>query len=170
MPTYREIMSLLGFKSKNAVFRIIKKMIEAGLVAKDSAGKLVPKRLFGGVKVLGTVEAGFPSPAEEELTDTMSLDDYLIKNKEATFMLKIKGDSMIEAGIMPGDMVIVERGGDAKDGDIVIAEVDRGWTIKYFKKKGNSVWLLPGNKKYKPILAQEELNVAAIVKAIVRKY
>jgi hypothetical protein len=55
--------------------------------------------------VLGTVEAGFPSPAEEELGDTLDLDEFLIRNKEATYMLKVTGDSMIEAGLMPGDLV-----------------------------------------------------------------
>jgi repressor LexA len=170
MPSYGEIMNLVGFKSKNAVFKLVKKMINAGLVGKDAVGRLIPNRIFGEVRVLGTVEAGWPSPAEEELSDTMSLDEYLIRNKEATFMLKIKGDSMLEAGIMPGDMVLVERGADASDGDIVIAEVDRQWTIKYFKHHNNQIWLFPGNKKYKPILAKEELNIAAVVKAVIRKY
>ncbi len=163
-------MALLGFRSKNAVFRVIRKMMKAGLVAKDTAGKIVPTHFYGGVRLLGAVEAGFPSPAEEELTDTMSLDEYLIRNREATFMLKVKGDSMIDAGIMPGDMVLVERGIEARDGDIVIAEIDHAWTLKYLKKKGNKAWLMPGNKKYKPILAQEELNISAIVRAVVRKY
>ena len=82
--------------------------------------------------VLGTVAAGFPSPADEELTDTMSLDEYLISNKEATYILKVNGNSMIDAGILPGDMLLVERGVQPRDGDIVIAQVDREWTMKYF--------------------------------------
>ncbi len=60
--------------------------------------------------VLGTVTAGVPSAAEEELADTMSLDEYLITNKEVTYILKVNGESMIEAGILPGDMLLVERG------------------------------------------------------------
>jgi len=78
----------------------------------------------GGIRVLGCVEAGFLSPAEEELVDTLSLDDLLIQNKEATFLLRVSGDSMTGASILPGDMVIVDRGMIAKIGDIVIAQVD----------------------------------------------
>src|SRR5437867_12859489 len=75
------------------------------------------------------VTAGFPSPAEEELADTMTLDEYLITNKEATYILKVNGESMIDAGILPGDLLLVKRGIDPRDGDIVIAQVDREWTM-----------------------------------------
>lgn len=170
MPSYSEIAKLLGFKSKNASYKLVNKMIEMGLVAKDSSGKIIPKRIFGETRILGTVEAGFPSPAEEELIDTITLDEYLIKNKEATYMLKVSGESMIDAGIRPGDIVLVERNKSPKDGDIVIAEVDGAWTMKYLRKEGNKVVLMPGNKKFKPIFPEFELKIAAVVTAVVRKY
>jgi len=170
MPSYSEIMHLVGFKSKNAAYKLVNGMIEQGLIERDQQGKLLPKQPMLSVKLLGTIEAGFPSPAEEELTDTMTLDEYLIKRREATYLLKVKGDSMIDAGIMPGDMVLVERGSDARNGDIVIAEVDHEWTMKYLKKRGKSVQLIPANKKYPPITPQDELKIAAIVKAVIRKY
>ena len=109
MPSYREIMKLTGFHSKNAVFKLVNRLVAAGLIEKDGQGRIIPKKIFGGTRVLGVVEAGFPSPAEEELLDTMSLDEYLIDNKEATFILQVSGDSMKDAGIMPKDMVLVER-------------------------------------------------------------
>jgi repressor LexA len=170
MPTQTEIQTLAGFKSRNAAFKLVEKLERDGIVERDGKGFLIPKRLFGEIRILGTVEAGFPSPAEEELNDTMSLDEWLIRNKEATFMIKVKGDSMIDAGIMEGDMVLVERGKEPKSGDIVIAEVDRHWTIKYLEKKGASVRLIPANKKYQPIVPKEELNIAAVVTAVIRKY
>jgi SOS regulatory protein LexA len=170
MPSYKEIMDMLHFKSKNSVFKLVKKLMDDNIIAKDDSGRLIPNRIFGELRVLGTVEAGFPSPAEEELSDTMSLDEYLIKNKEATFMLKVRGDSMIDAGIMEGDMVLVERGVQANDGDIVVAEVDHAWTMKFLDKNGSKVRLVPGNKKYRPIYPEEELNIAAVVKAVIRKY
>jgi repressor LexA len=122
------------------------------------------------VKVLGTVEAGFPSPAEEELIDTISLDDLLIKNREATFLLKVSGDSMKDAGIMPGDMVIVDRGMHPKSGDIVIAQVDGAWTMKYLQKRSDGFYLVAANPHYKPIRPKSELKVAGVVTAVVRKY
>lgn len=170
MPSFREMADLLEFKSKNAVAKVVDKLLEAGLVEKDETGKLLPGRRFREIRILGTVEAGFPSPAEEELADTLSLDEFLIRNKEATFMLKVKGDSMIEAGIMPGDMVLVERSKEARLGDIVIAEVDHEWTMKYLQRKNGKAILMPGNPKYPPIVPKEELKIGAIVKAVIRKY
>lgn len=123
-----------------------------------------------GIKMLGLVEAGFPTSASEELIDTMSLDEYLVPNKEASYLLKVKGDSMSGAGIMPGDLVVVERGREAREGDIVVAEVDGEFTLKYFRKKGGKPYLEPANKKYKPIHPQEELRILAVLRAVVRKY
>lgn len=171
MPSYAEIMTMLGFRSKNAVAKLVSKLIGEGVLDKDSTGRLIPNKLLGEVPVLGLVEAGFPSAAEEELVDTMSLDDYLIENKEATYLLEVKGDSMIDAGIQEGDLVIAERkSGEPKDGEIIIAEVDGGWTMKYFRKSGGKVFLEPANKNYKPIYPEQDLKVAAVVKGVVRKY
>jgi SOS regulatory protein LexA len=171
MPGYAEIMQLVGFKSKNAVFKLVNKLIEQGVVSKDSKGRLIPNKLIGEVPVLGLVEAGFPSVAEEEVLDTMSIDEYLIGDKEASYMLEVKGDSMIDAGIQEGDLVIAERTQrEPRDGDIVIAEVDGGWTMKYFRKKGSQIYLEPANKNYSNIYPEQDLKIAAIVKGVVRKY
>ena len=174
MPTYTEMMKLFGFKSKNAVFRVVEKLIDAGLVAKDHLGRLLPSESFTenifNIPLLGFVTAGFPATVEEELADTVNLDDMLIKNKPLTYMLEVDGDSMIETHIEKGDMVLVEKCNNAKDGDIVIAEVDGEFTMKYFKKEGNKVWLEPANKNYKPIYPEHSLNVIAILKAVIRKY
>lgn len=170
MPSYGELAALLKFRSKNAAQYVVRKWIDAGIVGKDAAGKLVPGRLFRPVKMLGTVAAGWPSPAEEENVDTISLDDWLIRNREASFMLKVSGDSMIDAGIRPGDMVILERGREPKVGDVVVAEVDREWTIKYFERRGGKVTLVPANKRYAPITPEEELKIAGVVTAVIRRY
>ena len=146
------------------------KWVEAGVVAKDAAGKLVPGNVFRPLRMLGMVAAGWPSSAEEENVDTISLDDWLIGNREASFMLTVSGDSMIDAGIHQGDMVILERGRTPKDGDVVVAEVDREWTIKFFERRAGVVTLAPANKKYKPIIAEEELKIAGVVTAVIRKY
>ena len=147
------------------------KLVERGIVAKDATGRLIPRSLYAGARVLGTVEAGFPSPAEEELTDTMSFDDYLIgDDREASYILRVKGDSMIDAGICDGDMVVAVRRTTFKDGDIVIAEVDGEWTIKFYRNRRGKIYLEAANERYKPIYAETELRVAAAVKAIVRRY
>ncbi len=170
MPTYSEMMELFGFKSKNAVFKVVEKLIEAGLVAKDHLGRLIPTKTFGEVPMLGFVTAGLPADVEEELMDTVNLDDFLIKNKPLTYMLEVDGDSMIDAHIEKGDMVLVEKANIARDMQIVIAEVDGEFTMKYFRKDGSKVWLEPANKNYKPIYPSQSLNVVAVLKAVVRKY
>jgi SOS regulatory protein LexA len=170
MPSFQEIMEITGLKSKNSVSKLIRKLITLNVINKDNKGKLIPKKLFGETRILGTIEAGFPSPAEEELVDTITIDEYLISNKEATYLIKVSGESMIDAGIRPNDMVLAERNKTPKNGDIVIAEIDGSWTMKYFKKQGAQIILMPANKKYKPIIPKEELNIAAVVIGVVRKY
>ena len=170
MPSYSEIGELLGLKSKNAVSKLVIKLEQLEVLRRDGKGRLIPESIAFPLKVLGTVEAGFPSPAEEELTDSLSLDDFLIKNQTSTFLLKVSGDSMIEAGILPGDMVIVNKGQTPKSGDIVIAEVDGEWTMKYLEKRGNNVALIPANPRFKPIRPKSELKIGGVVTAVVRKY
>ncbi len=170
MPSYAEIMKLVGFKSKNAVSKLIDRLEHNGYVERDSSGKLIPRNIFGEIKKLGVVEAGFPTLAEEDTSDSISLDQLLIKNKDSTYMLTVKGDSMIDAGIHDGDMVIAERNNNPNPGDIVIAEVDGGWTMKYFRRSGNRIYLDPANKNFDSIIPKEELKIEAIVKAVIRTY
>ena len=161
---------MVGFRSKNAAYKLVTQLIDHGWLEKEAARQELASRLFQAVPVLGTVTAGFPSPAEEELADTMSLDEFLITNKEATYILKVNGESMIGAGILPGDMLLVERGAEPRDGDIVIAQIDREWTIKFFRKRGHTVFLEAANQDFKPIYPTEELKIAAVVRAVIRKY
>ena len=170
MPSYSEVASLFGFRSKNAAYKLIGKLKDLGLVSSDEKGKLLPGDLNNSVKLLGSISAGFPSPAEEELQDSMSLDEYLINNPTSTYLLKVEGDSMIDAGIHPGDLVLVDKSVVPKTGDIVIAQVDDEWTLKYFEKKGKVVYLRPANKKYPLIKPKQELIIGGVVIANVRKY
>jgi repressor LexA len=120
--------------------------------------------------MIGKVAAGFPSPAEEELRDVISLDEYLINRPESSFLLKVNGDSMTGEGIMEGDLVIVEKGRDPKTGDIVVAEVDGEWTMKYFRKEGEAVVLESANPKYPTIRPKTQMRLGGVVTAVIRKY
>ncbi len=169
MPTYTEMMKLFGFKSKNAVARVVSKLIAAGIVTKDKLGKLIPSDSFNDVPMLGFVTAGLPAPGEL-LTDTLNIENYLMPKKALTYLFEVTGDSMIEAHIADGDIVIAERASTAKDGDIVIAQVDGEFTMKYLRGKAGKQWLEPANKKYKPIYPDYELSIVAIVRGVMRKY
>lgn len=170
MPSYSEIGKITGLRSKNAVFKLIKKLEGLKVLKRDDKGRLIPLSFKEYVKVLGTVEAGFPSPAEEELVDTISLDRFLVNNPDSTFILRVSGDSMSGAGILPGDMVIVDKSLSPKNGDIVVAQVDGEWTMKFLRKRGDGIILIPANEKYRPIRPKRELNIAGVVTAVIRKY
>ncbi len=168
-PSFEELRKLFRYKSKNAAFWLVDKLVDKGFLKKDKQGKILFASL-GGIRLLGTVQAGWPSPAEEELVDTMSLDEYLVRHPDQTFLIKVSGDSMIDAGIHEGDLVLVERGRQPKHRDIVIAEVDHEWTMKYYEKNGKEVSLVAANKKYAPIKPKEELKIGGVIVAVVRKY
>lgn len=119
--------------------------------------------------MLGRIQAGFAAPAEEELADTITLGEYLIRHKESTYLLKVAGDSMQDAGIHEGDMVVFERRHDAKPGDIVIALTEDGYTIKYLRKKSGKLFLEAANNKY-PKIVPNEGEIIGVVTATFRTY
>jgi repressor LexA len=170
MPTYSEIAEIIGVRSKSVVHFWVAKLLSAGILQKDAKGFLSFLRNPRALKLAGEVCAGFPSPAEEELRDIISFDEYLIRNPDTSFLLSVTGDSMIDAGIQEKDLVIVEKNKDPKDGDIILAEVDGNWTMKYFRRKGKMVILEAANSKYPPIVPRMDLRIAGVIMAVVRKY
>lgn len=170
MPGYKELMQLTGFKSKNAVYKLINKLVDLGVLTKDAQGKIALARTASEVPLLGLVEAGIPTVADATELDTLDINAYLVEDRDSSYLLEVKGDSMIEEGIREGDLVIAEKKREPKPGDIVIAEVDGGWTMKFYRKKGTQVWLEPANKNYKPIYPEYDLKIAAIVRGVIRKY
>lgn len=170
MPTYAEMIDLLGVRSKSVVHFWVKKLLTEGLLEKDHHGFLKPSRRSLALPVVGGITAGFPSPAEEELRDIISFDEYLVTRPESSFILTVSGDSMTGEGIMEGDLVIVEKGRDPKNGDIIVAEVDGEWTLKYFRKEGKNFILEAANPKYQPIRPKSELRLGGVVTAVIRKY
>lgn len=170
MPSYGEMIGLLGVRSKSVVNFWTDKLIDAGIMEKDRKGHLTFTKTSWSIPMVGSIQAGFPSPEEEALGDVIDLDEYLITKPEASFLLQVSGDSMIGEGIMAGDLVVVEKGRAPKNGDVVIAEVDGEWTMKYYRKQGKLIVLEAANPKYPTIRPQNELKLGGIVTAVVRKY
>lgn len=170
MPSYAEMVNLLGVRSKSVVDYWVNKLIDAELLEKDRTGRLsLTKRSFA-IPMAGSVQAGIPSMEEENLSDVVSMDEYLVTRPETSFLLQVTGDSMIEAGIMEGDLAIVQKDRDPTTGDIVIAEVDGQWTMKYFVRRGDGVVLEAANPKYPDIHPRRELRIGGVVTAVIRKY
>ncbi len=171
VPSYTEIMRLLKYRSRNSVHFLMNKLENAGYIERIPGRKIAfTRRMKGSIRLLGMVEAGFPSPAEEELVDILCLDEFLVNNPDATFMLTVSGDSMIDAGIHPGDIGLVEKGRKPRNRDIVIAQVDGEWTIKYFIRNNREVALEPANSKYHRIVPNESLIIGGVVVSVIRKY
>jgi SOS regulatory protein LexA len=161
------MLSLFHFSSKNAIYRIVQKWVEEGLLKKDS-NKLAPTSKFFSIPLLGIIKAGYPILAEED-KNYLTLDEYLIENPQSSFLLRVSGDSLMDAGIFEGDLVIIERQKGANSGDIVLAQIDREWTLKILRKDNQKIYLMSANPKYPPFYPQQELQIYGIVKAVVRK-
>ncbi|WP_288105580.1 translesion error-prone DNA polymerase V autoproteolytic subunit [Limnobacter sp.] len=118
------------------------------------------------------LSAGFPSPAADYAENGLDLNEYLVRNKPASFMFTVKGDSMVNVGIVEGDKVIVDRSINAKSKDIVVAVVNGEYTIKRLYKTSTKVELRPENPNYQPIVFKEgsELEVWGVVVGVVRRY
>ena len=170
LPSFSEMANIFNYASKNAVSKLVIRLKEAGIVEQDNNGHLIPGDILTSLPLLGNVQAGFPSPAEEELVDTLTLDRYLVNNPDSSFLIEVAGDSMIEAGIQPKDLVIVDRGLTPKNNDIVLAKIDNDWTLKYLYKKGQQVYLQAANENYPNLIPKEELEIAGVVVSSIRKY
>ena len=170
-PTLDELCQLFNVSSKNTASVLATKLIEAGVIARTETGRLAvqPGAPAHTLRILGSIAAGIPTSAEEALLDTVTLDDYLLHRPEKTFMLTVEGDSMLNAGILPGDTVLVERGRTAKNGDIVVACVDAGWTLKYFFSDRDGIRLEPANPRYPTIRPSQHFSIDGVVCGVVRK-
>jgi len=117
------------------------------------------------------ISAGFPSPADDFKEIRISLDKELVKNKEATFYARVDGNSMIGAGLEDGDLLIIDRSLYPENGKIAVCLIDGDFTVKRIKKEKEKLYLLPENKKYKPIEIKEEneLIIWGIVEYVIKK-
>lgn len=138
---------------------------------RDSIEILKPDRIkeLNLPMFLESVSAGFPSPADDYLESKLDLNDLLIKNPASTFFVRVTGDSMINAGINSGDILVVDRSLDAKDGSIVIAVINGELTVKRLSSKNGRIRLIPENAFYKPIYITEDMNfeVWGIVRSVI---
>ncbi|MBF0504601.1 MAG: translesion error-prone DNA polymerase V autoproteolytic subunit [Candidatus Omnitrophica bacterium] len=107
---------------------------------------------------LSRIKAGFPSPAEDYLDKKLDLNEYLIKHPASTFFVKVKGDSMIGAGINSGDILIVDRSLEPKDKRIIVAVVNGDFTVKRITKRQDKVFLIAENPKYSPIEIKDGMD------------
>lgn len=174
-PSIREICSAVGLSSPSTVHAYLKRLTEKGLILQDGSKKrairLPEKEIVSevlSVPVVGTVSAGIPILATENITDVFPLSQSFPHSGEL-FMLKVKGDSMINAGILNGDYVIVEKQQTARNGQMVVALIEDSATVKTFYKEDGHFRLQPENDALSPIICTE-VSILGIVRGVFRMY
>lgn len=169
LPSYSKISELLGFKAKNAAAALVVRLGKSGHLLQVDKRLIPTQRFHERAAAASRVAAGFPSPATEYVHDTISIDQDLVRSPSRTVLVTVKGDSMSGAGILPGDVAVVERRHTANEGSIVIAVVENEFTIKRLAKEKGRFILKPENKAY-PALKPRELEIFGVVVGIYRKY
>lgn len=176
-PSVREICSAVGLKSTSTVHGHIERLEKKGLIKKDASkprtiivmeDKLNKKEMVN-IPIIGTVTAGIPILAVENVEDTFPIAVDYIKGNSDLFILKVKGESMVDVGILDGDLSIIEKVNSAENGDIIVALIDNEATLKRFFKEQDHIRLQPENKTMEPIIV-ESCQVLGKLVGIYRQY
>ena len=171
-PSVREIGEAVGLKSPSTVHFHLKRLEEAGVIEKGAGkGRAItltePLEPENRVPIVGNVAAGSPILAEEDIEDYLTFDTG--GRSGEYFALRVRGESMLNAGILPGDLVVVRRQQTANNGEIVVALIEDEATVKRFSRRNGHIWLLPENEAYLPIDGTYA-QILGKVAAVVRRY
>ena len=167
-PSVREIGAAVGLRSTASVSYHLQALQEKGLLASPGAkGRkraIVTTARPGQIPVIGVVTAGLPILAVENQEGSISWD-----GDPSCFALRVRGDSMINAAILPGDLVVVRPQQHADDGQIVVARIGEEATVKRLRRRNGEIWLMPENENYAPIDGSEA-EIIGLVKGVIREY
>lgn len=185
-PTLREIGKHFGISSTFGVKRHLDALVKKGylnILGNASRGISITKEeLFSSepinisekennkIPIIGRVAAGSPILAEENIEGSILIDQTFLKKSDNCFALKVKGDSMIDAGIFEGDLVIISPQASANNGDIIVARISDEVTVKIYEFKNRVIKLIPQNKDYRPIIVEnkEEFSIVGKVIGVLR--
>lgn len=183
-PSLADLAKAFNVKSKNAIAKVVKILVREGHLEKDPRGRIKIIELLENaaesiakpvkealtLPFFGPISAGFAAPVEEQAEDLLDIEEFLVRDKSATFLLRVRGDSMIEAGIHEGDIMLVERGKEPRVGDIVVGVLDGEFTLKTLMKQNGKFYLRAENSNYPDMYALDELQVAGVAVGLVRQY
>lgn len=177
-PAVREICKAVGLKSTASVHAHLSSLEEMGYIRRDPSKPraieitddefALTRREISNIPVVGSVAAGEPLLAEQNIMDYYPIPADMLPNDQV-FMLKVRGESMIGAGILDGDMVVVRQTPSASNGDMIVALVEDGATVKYFYKENGHFRLQPDNPDYEPIIVSD-VSVLGIVIGVIRMF
>jgi SOS-response transcriptional repressor LexA len=170
IPSYSVLAGLWGISAKSWVSECVKRYEEAGYLDWTPDRQLKPgARFFERRLADATVQAGLPQTASSDGYDLMTIDDFLVRVPSKTSLVRVKGDSMIDAGIHEGDLLVVEQQPNANVGDIVVAIVDNEFTVKYLEREKAGFVLKPANKAYPVIRPRGRLEIFGVMAGLVRR-
>lgn len=178
-PTLREMRMQMKVKSDNSVLKILRALEEKGYIQKDSTPRGIKmlktvREKFSSeslvLPVLGMISAGGPVMTEEYVLDHINVGEDLVYKKTGSFLLRVKGESMINAGIMDGDIAIVCNEIEPRDNDIVVALIDNENTLKRLVKENGRFYLKAENPLYPDLIPRADLQIQGVVTGIIRKY
>jgi len=170
LPSYARIGKLVGLNSKASVAGMVLRLKSERFLESTPDRRLKPGRRFFERSVADCVRAGMPSAAAEAAPDALTIDQHLVAHPSRTVLIKVKGDSMTGAGILDGDVVVVEKQSSANVGEIVVAIVGNEFTLKRLDREKGRFVLRPENKAYPVIRPKGELEIFGVVVGLVRKY
>jgi repressor LexA len=170
-PSVREICEAVGLRSTSTVHGHLKRLEKKGMIKRDPTKpraleitelSLYKKEMIE-IPIVGKVTAGMPILAVENIEDTFSMPIHFIKNSSELFILKVSGESMIDAGIMDGDLAIIEKIDKVENGEIAVALMEDEATIKRFYKESDHIRLQPENKTMSPIIVEDCVILGKLV-------
>lgn len=164
-----QIKELLWYANRSGAKLFLQKMIKDWLLELVNR-QYIPTAAITGYPLFESVRAWLPFTPQSETSNQIQLNSYLIEHPNATFLVKVKWDSMIDAGIVEWDIAIVDKSMTVKNWDIIIASIEWAVTIKYYKKIGNKITLIPANNNYKPIIIDTDAEILWVVVGTIRKY
>ena len=170
LPSLEIIRQNLGYKSRNSIAQYIKAFKKTNLL-EERSGRLYISNAARGAFLFDTkVRAGFANALDDNIEKLISFDEELSLNSPSVFVFKVAGDSMVELGIYEGDYVSIRKTSEAKDKDIVLANIDGIFTLKTYRKKDSKVWLEPANPSYQNIYPKNSLTIFGVAVGIARKF
>ena len=170
IPSYSVLAGLWGISAKSWVSECVKRFEEGGFLDWTPDRQLKPgARFFERRLADATVQAGLPQAAGSDGYDLMTIDDYLVRVPSKTSLVRVKGDSMIDAGIREGDLLVVEQQPNANVGDIVVAIVDNEFTVKFLDREKSGFVLKPANKAFPVIRPRGRLEIFGVMAGLVRR-
>jgi SOS-response transcriptional repressor LexA len=171
LPSYAGMGQVVGFKAKNAAVKLAARLTDAGFLRSAPGGKLAPTARFFELPLFDSpVQAGAAASIPgQEVGALVTIDSYLIEVPSQTVLLRVKGDSMQDAGVLDGDLAVVERSQSASAGEFIVAVVDGAFTLKELGYEGEQPILIPHNDSYPRIRPERDLEIFGIVRGIVRK-